>query len=159
MWSRNLFQLKNWEERAKASSVQDPEQEQQRAGDGALALPGFIHWCWGKHRKPFSFPHPQPSPDARPRKIAGFKAGPGLVYSFKLRLTVDFPVGWGAPSHGTREEQPHSQQIPGQNWGEPPRVLPSQLGIRQVKLNPGLNETPQPTDNSTQVSKISNNNK
>lgn len=124
-------------------------------GDRALALPGFICWFWGT-RKPSPFPHPQPSPDARPREIAGrtavdLKQVQALFTASNWDSLWIFPwaeepqaTAGGRNNHTTDGSQ-------GKDWGESPWLL-------QVKLNPGLNKTPQPTDSSTQVFKISNNN-
>lgn len=110
----------------------------------------------------FPFPHPQPSPDARPRKIAGrtavdLKQVQALFTASNWDSLWIFP--WAEEPQATaRGRNNCSRWVPGQDRGEPSWLLPSWLGTRQVKLNPGLHKTPQPTDNSTQVSKISNNN-
>lgn len=107
--SRNLFQLKNWEERAKASSMQEPEAwaAEGRELDRWLYLDLSAGFDRQIHRKPSYFPTYSPVLKPGQEKIASrtaldLKQFQTLFTVFKLRLKADFPPGWGALSRTMR---------------------------------------------------------
>lgn len=145
MCSRNLFQLKSWRRKSKSLiNARSRGWSSRGQGVGLPGVPGFISWFWQANTQKNLPISPQPSPVLEPgqeeiaRRIAlDWKQLQTSFTVVKLRLKADFPL-----------------RLPGQ---EPSWPRQAQLGIKQRQLNPGLIQTPQPTDNSTQVSKINNN--